>query len=310
MLRWSCLVVAATAVACTLLATPASARPLSEKVTERVVDSAIDSGLETLTQPDNLRRLGQVLSSPAVTGGVHDIAFSLVDGILDGVEGRVAFDLDFDWKRFDDAARKHVGPAVGTVTRNAVDAALGSALSEANGVRVEAFAAHATHGLMRGLASGLRDELGPALAHVIEHDLAPAGAAALEHHLLPAVSRGIAEPGMQASIAMTMSSVARSLVRGGDAGIETAKAEANAAGEDGAMEIFGNQLSFGLSIAMLVTGGFATLLVLLVVLLVRTSRGQRRFAEEGRRREDDLRVLVERLLTQRADDDDPASQPT
>ena len=56
------------------LPTTADARPLSTKVTERVVDSAVDTALEALARPENQRRLATILSSPAVTGGVHDIA--------------------------------------------------------------------------------------------------------------------------------------------------------------------------------------------------------------------------------------------
>jgi len=289
-MRHAPIIFSVTALAASLLVAPqvACARPLSEKVTERVVDSAIDSGLEALSKPENQRRLGQVLSSPAVTGGVHDIAFALVDGVLDGVEGRFKFDF----------AKKHVGPAVGAVTRSVVDAAMSSALSEANGVRVEELAAHATFGVMRGLGQGIRHELGPALAHMVLHDLAPAGAAAMEHHVMPAISRGLADADMQASIALTMNSVARSLVRGGDAGIETAKAEASAVGEDGAMTLLGGRLSKGLTVGVIIAAGFFLLLVLLTALLLRGSRSQRRLADEGRRREDELRTMVERLLAQ------------
>lgn len=315
MMRWSPLLLVGAAVASTLLAAPqlACARPLSEKVTERVVDSAIDSGLEALTQPENQRRLGQILSSAAVTGGVHDIAFALVDGVLDSAAGRFKLpelDLSFNWKRFDEVTRKHVGPAVGTVTRNAVDAAMSSALSEENGVRIEALAAHATHGLMRGLASGLRDELGPALAHVIENDLAPAGAAALENHVMPATSRALATPEMQTAIAMTMNTVARSLVRGGDAGIETAKAEATASGEDGTMKIFGDRISLGLGIGVAVAIGFVVLLTLLAIVIVRNARSQRRFAEDARRREDELRMLLQSMQTQRGESEESTSIAT
>lgn len=275
-----------------------AAKPLSEKVTERVVDSAIDSGLEALARPENQVRLGAILSSPGVTGGVHDIAFALVGGILDGVDGRVKLSIDPArfWAAFDRAMRKHVGPAVGTVTRSVVDAAMTSALSEDNGLRVEALAAHATYGAMKGLAKGIREDLAPALAHSIENELAPAGAAALEHHLMPAFARGLSEPAMQLAIATTMSSIARNLVRGGDAGIETAKAEGQAEGrDDGVMKVFGDRLSLGVSVAVFVALALASLLVLLVVLLVRSNRGHQRLAEHGRRREAELRELADQL---------------
>jgi len=276
-----------------------AAKPLSEKVTERVVDSAIDSGLEALAKPENQRRLGQVLSSPAVTGGVHDIAFALVGGIADGLEGRLELGVDpaLFWKGFDSAVRKHVAPAVRTVTRTAVDAAMTTALSEENGARVDALAAHATHGAIKGLARGIREDLAPALAYSIEHELAPAGAAALENHLMPAFARGLSTPEMQLAIAMTMSSVASSLVRGGDAGIETAKAANAADGEDGVMKMFGDRLSLGVNVALLVTLSLAAVLILLAVLLVRSNRGQHKLAEQGKRREDELLAVVEQLET-------------
>ncbi|MBC8072527.1 MAG: hypothetical protein IAG13_29670 [Deltaproteobacteria bacterium] len=286
----------------------AHARPLSEKVTERVVDSAIESGLDALSRPENQKRLGSILSSKAVTGGVHDITVAVVAGVLDGVEGRIklpAFDFDFDsagfWKGFDNAARKHVGPAVANVTRSAIDAAMSSALSEENGARIEALAAHATHGVIKGLAKGIQEDLAPALAHAIVHDLAPAGAVALEQHIMPATARALANPGMQTALAMTMSTVARALVRGGDDGIATAKAEALAEGEDGPIKTLGERVSLGLNIGLMASlglGGLLILFVVLVVLLVRSARGQQRLAEQGRTREHELLAIVEQLDTQ------------
>jgi len=181
------------------------------------------------------------------------------------------------------------------VTRHAVDAAMRSALSEENGQRVEALAAHATYGAMQGLARGIREELAPALAYSIEHELAPAGAAALEDHLMPAFARGLSSPAMQLAIATTMSSVANSLVRGGDAGIETAKAEGAADGKDGVMKIFGDRLTLGVNAALLVTLSLAAVLILLAVLLVRSNRGQQRLADQGKRREVELLALVDQL---------------
>ena len=286
-----------------LFGSPANAaRPLSEKVTDRVVDSAIDSGLEALAKPENQARLGALLSSAAVTGGAHDIAFAVVDGVFDGLEGRVKLDFDFDtakfWRGFDRAVSKHVAPAVGKVTRTAVDAAMKSALSEENGARMDALAAHATHGAIKGLARGIREDLAPALAYSIEHELAPAGAAALENHLMPAFARGLSTPEMQLAIAMTMNSVASNLVRGGDAGIERAKAEGAADGEDdGVIAMFGDRLSLGVNVALLVTLALAAVLILLAVLLVRSNRGQHKLAEQGKRREVELLAVVEQLET-------------
>lgn len=282
------------------LASPATAvaAPLSTKVTERVVDSAIDSGLEALTRPQNQRRLRALLSSTAMTGGVHDIAFAIVDGVLDGVgshAGELAFDPERFWVGFDKGARKHVAPAAGALTREVLKAALDVALSEENGVRIEALAAHATHGVVRGLADGIREDLGPALAYTIRHDLAPAGADALAHHVMPAVSEGLTAPAMQLAIAGTMSSVARNLVRGGDAGIETAKSESAAQGKEGTAKIFGDRISLGVNIGLAVAGALASVLILLAVLLVRSNRNQQRLATQGKRREAEWLAAVERL---------------
>lgn len=301
------LIAAAVATGSLVCSGSAMAKPLSTKVTERVVDSAIESGLEALAQPQNQRRLGILLSSPAVTGGVHDIAFAIVDGVLDGVSGRVKLDLDLDaakfWTGFDTATRKHVAPAVGKVTRSAVDAAMTAALSEENGIRVEAFAAHATRGAMTGLAVGIREDLAPALAYSIEHELAPAGAAALEHHLMPAFARALSQPEMQLAIATTMSSMANSLVRGGDAGIEGAKADGKAEGTQGVFGIFGDRVQLGFNAALVVMVSLASILVLLAVLLVRSNRGQQRLVEQNRRREEELLALLGRQG--RGNRDDP-----
>ena len=280
-------------------ARPVEAKPLSAKVTQRVVDSAVDTSLEALTQPENQQRLGAILSSPALTSGVHDLAFALVDGVLDGAKGRLALDIDAKrlWRGFDRAMRHHVRPAVGQLTSVAVDAAMATALSEDNGVRLEALTAHITRGAIRGVAQGIREDLGPALAYTIEHQLAPAGAAAMEEHVMPAFARGLGDPAMQSAVAMTMNSIARNLVRGGDAGIETAKAEATAEGKPGTMTLFGDRLSLGVNVALIVTLALAAVLVLLATLLFRSNRGQQRLAEQGKRREAELLAVLEQLET-------------
>lgn len=283
-------------LACLGWSAVASAKPLSGRVTERVVDSAVDTALEALSRPENLARLGAVLSSSAITGGARDIAVSVVDGVFDAVGPRLAASIGpIPWSSLDRAARKHVAPAVAAITRGAVDAALQAALSEDSGVRIEAFAAHATHGVIKGLAQGLREDLGPALAKVIEHDLAPAGAAALELHVMPAIARGLTTPEMQAAIATTMAAVARNLVRGGDAGIETAKLQAEAQGKEGSAKVFGDSLSLGLNVAIGVALAVVGTLVLLAVLLLRSSRGQQRIAAQSRLRELELLAVVEQL---------------
>lgn len=291
---------ASATLALAWLAAPslASAAPLSTKVTERVVDSAIDSGLEALARPQNQRRLGAILSSTALRTGMHDLAFAIVDGVFDGVRehaGPLSFDTAGFWSGFDSNARKHVAPATAVVTRAALNAALDVTLSEENGVRIEALTAHATRGLMRGLADGIRHDLAPALAYSIEHELAPAGAAAMENHLMPAISRALVAPQMQVAIATTMNAVARNLVRGGDAGIETAQAESAAAGKDGTVKIFGDRFSLGIGIAFSVAAALASVLILLAVLLVRSNRNQTRLATVSKRREAEWLALVDRL---------------
>lgn len=290
----------AIAVCIAWLAYPTSvdAAPLSTKVTERVVDSAIDNGLEALTKPENQRRLRALLSSTAMTGGVHDIALAVVEGVVDGL-GKHAGDIAVDgprfWSGFDTAARKHVAPAAGAVTREVVKAALDVALSEQNGERIEALAAHASRGFVRGLADGIREDLGPAIAHTVSHDLAPAGADALAHHVMPAIAEGLTAPPMDHAIANTMSSVARNLVRGGDAGIETAKVENQLQGKPGPASVFGDRLSLGVNIALGVAGALVAVLILLAVLLARSNRNQHRLAVESKRRETEWHALVELL---------------
>jgi large-conductance mechanosensitive channel len=294
---WACC--AGALLGGTLAAAPALAetKPLGEKIGERISRGIVEESLETLDKKENQERLGRIMNSPQMRKGMHDLTASIVMGVFDGVKQAQSKGLlttpDIA-KSVGDGMNEHITPAVGKLTYRLVDSAISASLSDKSIARVEKLGEGATHAAIRGLAHGLEQDLGPALAVTIDRDLGPAVAKMIERDIMPAVGRGLNSADMQAAITRTTNSVATGLVYGTDNALEETNIAQTEDGES-KLKVFGGRLAIGYAVALFVAFAFATMLVVLTVMLVRGNRRQRKQQSESRRREEALLHLIDSI---------------
>ncbi|MBC8072683.1 MAG: hypothetical protein IAG13_30465 [Deltaproteobacteria bacterium] len=276
--------------------TPAQAKPMAEKMGERIARGALDESLETLDRKENRERLGRIMNSPQIRTAMHDITESIVLGVVHGMRkgmkeaGGPNIDVA---KSVGDGINQHIAPAAARMTGRLVDAALTASLADKHIAQIEKLAQGATHAVLAGVASGMRDELGPAMAATLDKDLGPAIAVMIERDIMPAVGRGLDSPEMQSGIANLTRSVATELIGGADDALVAEREEKEANGEESGLQVFGGNVAIGYAIALFVAFAFGTLLVVLTVLLVRSNRRQHRQYEEAKQREATLMHLLD-----------------
>jgi hypothetical protein len=279
----------------------AEAKPLAEKVGERISRGVVEESLEALDKQENRARLGRIIGSQQMQNAMHDLTSSIVRGVFDGVrsaqkKGGLMGDTDIA-KSVGDGMNKHVGPAVGKMTYRVVDSALSAALDDKHIAQMEKAGQGATKAVVAGLADGLEHDLGPALAATLDKDIGPAVARMLERDVLPAVGRGLDSPEMQSAVANLTRSVATELVAGTSEQMDAEAAKNKANGEESGFALFGGRMALGYAIAVFVAFAFGTLLVVLTVMLVRSNRRQRKQDAEARRREAALMSLLDSIET-------------
>ena len=294
--------IAGALLGATLSATPALAekpKTIGEKMGERISRGIVEESLETLDKQENQERLGRIMNSPQMRDAMHDLTASIVVGVFDGVKAAQSKGLmgktDIA-KSVGDGMNEHITPAVGKLTYKLVDSAIGASLSDKNIARIEKLGEGATHAVIRGLAQGIEQDLGPALATTLDRDLGPAIATMIERDIMPAVGRGLNSADMQAAITRTTNSVATGLVYGTDNALEETQVATNEDGES-KLKVFGGRLAIGYAIALFVAFAFGTMLVVLTVLLVRGNRRQRKQQSESQRREQALLHLIDSIET-------------
>ncbi|MBC8071085.1 MAG: hypothetical protein IAG13_22360 [Deltaproteobacteria bacterium] len=273
-------------------------KTVSEKIGERVTRGVLDESLETLDRKENRERLGRIMNSPQIRAAMHDITESIVLGVVHGVRkaakegGGPNIDIA---KSMGDGMNQHIGPAVAKMTHRLVDSALTASLADKHIAQIEKLAQGSTHAVLAGVASGMRDEVGPALAVTLDKDLGPAIAVMLERDILPAVGRGLDTPEMQSAVANLTRSVATELVSGTTDAMQAESAEKKANGEESGLNVFGSNVAIGYAVALFVAFAFGTLLVVLTVLLVRSNRRQRKQYDEAKQRESTLMHLLDSI---------------
>lgn len=284
------------ALACTGLlwgaSSTADARPVSEKVTERVVTTAIDEALASLDTPENQIHIANILGSQHMRSAITGVTGSVVGGAIDGwMDAKKRHKIAFSSRDMRRAMQRDIAPGAATITRQVVDAAISGAMSQENAERAEAFAEAATRGAIRGLAHGIEFDLGPAMARTIRGQLGPSVGAMLRENVLPSVGSGLASDEMQLGIAHTTSTIASNIVRGADHAIDEVQ---DKSGDDkGGLQIFGDRVALGYMVALFFAFAFAILLVVVSVGLVRSNRRQRQIEQEGRTREQLLFDLLD-----------------
>lgn len=290
-LCWSLVISVALAGCSTALADPPKRKPLVQKSSEHLSRGLIQEGLETLDTPENRARLGRILGSQS--DAVRDLSEALVLGMFDAV-GSAGFDGVISREELaaslSEAMDRHVTPAMARLARRTIDSALDSALSDTNIGRLETLGERSTHAAIRGLSTGIEEDLGPALAAALEEDIGPALAIVVERDLLPAVARGIETPEMQRAMSTLARSLATEFVTGaGDA--------INGEAQGRKLTLFGNSIALGYAIALFVAFALGTASIVLTVMLVRQSRRLRTQNEDASERETALLNLIDSLET-------------
>jgi heme exporter protein D len=274
----------------------AEPKPISEKIGERISRGIVEESLETLDKKENRERLGRVMNSPQIRAAMHDITESIVLGVVHGIRkarseaGATEVDIG---KSVGDSMDKHITPAVGKLTFRLVDQALTASLADKHIAQIEKLAQGSTHAVLTGVGSGLREEVGPALAATLDKDIGPAIAVMLERDIMPAVGRGLNTPEMQSAVANMTRSIATELVGGTTDAMQVNADQNKAEGKESGFKVFGSNLAIGYAVALFVAFAFGTLLVVLTVLLVRSNRRQRKQYEDAKQREATLMHLLD-----------------
>jgi hypothetical protein len=264
----------------TAFAAPPERKSIAEKSGERVSRGIIEESLETLDTPENRARLGRILNSPEMRDALRDLTASMVLGVYDGVQGartNAKNDRELS-KSMREAINRRIAPAVGRVAWRMTDSALDAALSDEHITRLEVLGEDATHAAIRGLSTGIEEDLGPALALVVERDL------------MPALARSLDTPQMQQTIANLSRTLAAEFVGGaGEAiGEET---------DQGGLQVFGTTIAVGYAIAVFLAFGLGTMSIVLTVVLVRNTRRLRRQSKAAAEREAALMHIIDSLET-------------
>lgn len=285
------------------LAAPAEAgderKRMSQKIGERVSRGVVDESLQALDRQDNRERLGRIMNSPQMRAAMHDLSKSIVLGVVHGF--RKALAEGGGKKRMDvgasvgEALEKHVAPAAGKLTYRVVDSALTASLSDKHVEQLGKLGENTTHAVLAGVGSGLRDEVGPALATTLDEDVGPAVARMIERDVLPSVGRGLDSPEMQAALASTTRTIATELVTGTADAMTAEQEKKAAAGKESHLEVFGRSIALGYAVALFFAFAFGTTMIVLGVLLVRSHRRQRDDYEAAEQRETALMNVIASL---------------
>lgn len=296
---WLCACLGASLVATPAVA--ASTKPISEKVGGRVSRGVIHEGLSALDEQENRDRLVRIVGSPQMRAVLHDLTASIVLGVFEGVrQARSTSD-----KTIGQAASasidRDVVSTIGRITYRVVDSAMSAALTSKHAEQIEVLGKGTTHAVVRGLALGLEQDLGPSLATAIDKDIGPAVAIMISRDIMPAVGRGLDTPEMQSAITNLTRSVATGLVEGAGIAMDDKTEQNEAEGKESSLQLFGDKVAFGYAIALFFAFAFATILIVLTVALVRGSQRQRRQAEQAAEREAVLAKLVEAIESDHPD---------
>ena len=268
-----------------------------EKIGERISRGIVQESLETLDKEENRERLGRIMNSPQMRTAMHDLTESIVLGVVHGIRTAQAEKsiLGGKSKSFEATMNDSVTPAVGKLTYRVVDAAVSASLQDKHIAQVEKLAEGTTHAVLAGAASGLRDEMAPALAAALDKDIGPAVATMIERDIMPAVGRGLDSPEMHSAVGNLTRSVATELVSGTDDAMEVEKAKDERNGKESGLQVFGSSIAAGYAVAVFVAFALGTALIVLTVLMVRSTRRTRHQHEEAKRREETLLHLLDSI---------------
>ncbi len=295
-------------------ASAASAKPLSRKVGERVTRGVVNESLSSLDTPENRKHLGNIVGSAELNKAVHDLSASIASGAVEGITKAASSKAEALGKgvgpKLESTLDDHVTPALRRLTSEVVRAAISASLSDRNQDAVGALTEQTTHRAMKGLASGIEEELGPALAETLVRDLGPALAIVIQRDLMPAVGRGLSSPEMQGALGDTASTVASRLLRGSEQALDDIQDENAATGEDSSLEVFGTRVAVGYAVSVVIAVMFAGGFVVAMIALTATRRRLNGVEANTRRMEDFVARVSQHLDFDRDDPVDGADSDT
>lgn len=289
----------------------------AERLVKQGVEGGVEGTLEALNDPRNKQLLRQLLQDPDIREAAHDLTEAITGGALDGLTDdermqhvRDASDAYIRTvaASVGKAMNEDLSPAMTRTVESIVGGAVAAALRPENKERARSFIDGVTRSLIvaatDSAATGLRDDLGPALNKVIAQDLGPALQQLIQDNLGPALRKVIAEdlkPAMQDALGGVdggaVAGMTRELTKQIVLGVNDGMSELG-------LSMSPNDKNSGLGVLgwLAIVLGFVA--AILVILLVRTVLTRRALTQERERSE---RMLLNVLYTiQSGDKDDDA----
>lgn len=295
------------------LAAPVACAHGAKELVRSSTKGGIAGGLEAMNDPANQALLRRLLGDPAIQKAAHDLTAALTGGAIDGltdeqrgVRVREASDA---YIRTIAAAVGHaldedISPALTRSVNDLVGGAVSSAISPGNRrlaeQLVDGVARTAITAFTQSTASGLRDDLGPALTELLAEDLGPALQKVIEQNLGPAL-RKVIEEDLTATLRDALSgeeggpagTFARSLTKQIVLGVNDGMSELGISPSPNGKD--------GVGIAQWLLILFGALLLILTVVLVRLFLTRRAIARDRARSEEMLVNILQAIKTSEAE---------
>ena len=295
----------------------------AENMVRGGVVGGVGGGLEAMNDPENRAMLLRLLRDPEITAAAHDLTAALTGGALDGltdeqrqIRVRAASDAYIRTiaASVGEALNEDISPAVTRAVNDIVAGAVAGALRPAN-VRgaqqmVDSVTRSTITAFTQSTATGLRDDLGPALNKVIAEDLGPALQQVIEQNIGPALHKVVSQE-LEPALAMMMAGenggatgvFARALTKQIVLGVNDGMSEMGISPSPNAKDSKGgfSWLTIALSV----------LLLALAILLTRMYFTRRAHARDRKRSEEMLVNILRAIKTpDAAGTDAPASLDT
>jgi hypothetical protein len=178
----------------------------AQKLVKGGVEGGLEGTLEALNDPRNKKLLKQLLQDKDIQEAAHDLTEAITGGALDGMteperQAKLRDATDKFIRTIADSVGKalneDISPAVTKTVEDVVGGAIGSALRPENKRLASAFIDNVTRSTItaftQSTATGMRDDLGPAMNKVIAEDLGPAMKKVIEQDLGPALNKMITQ---------------------------------------------------------------------------------------------------------------------
>jgi hypothetical protein len=169
---------------------------------EGLAGGAVEGGLEELAQQERQRQLASVIADPEIQRATGEMVATLVGAAVGELtrEERTAA-IEDALARYSAVVGTELGSSVAQAVAREMRAALDEPLVAPD--QLEQLSASVATGLARGLAVGLREEVGPATREVIREDVAVAMEEALDERLQAALGRAARTMAREAVIGAT-----------------------------------------------------------------------------------------------------------